>query len=178
MAKNTNFPYDAKKLDDDIRNIDGERYNQSKISTFIIGRCDTYYSQAFKKEAISKEALSKICKYYSLKEKDYLLPDAPRKSKVEEAKNVEEKVVEKPIVVNIDIDPIIKAIEAMKEDMNKHTKILEELVAQQKSANFVLNQALDRLSSIQKFEKDILDKIPANRNRTYNNNANGIRKVN
>lgn len=189
-----NIAYNAQKLDDAIREIDGGRYNKSNISTFICGCANTYYNGCMSDGKISEEALKKICKFYGLKFKDYL--EVPKPEPVAPETPVDQKSSESASsgtvsnipapVVNIDLSPIVAGLENISKFDEKQSsaimaqllamnKAVNEAAAQQKSTNYLIAQMLDKLGTINKHIES-LDSLITNRENKFGNKSNTVKK--
>ena len=189
-----NIAYNAQKLDDAIREIDGGRYNKSNISTFICGCANTYYNGCMSDGKISEEALKKICKFYGLKFKDYL--EVPKPEPVAPETPVDQKSAESTSagtvtnipapVVNIDLSPIVAGLENISKFDEKQSsavmaqllamnKAVNEAAAQQKSTNYLIAQMLDKLGTINKHIES-LDSLITNRENKFGNKSNTVKK--
>ena len=189
-----NIAYNAQKLDDAIREIDGGRYNKSNISTFICGCANTYYNGCMSDGKISEEALKKICKFYGLKFKDYL--EVPKPEPVAPETPVDQKSSESTSsgtvsnipapVVNIDLSPIVAGLENISKFDEKQSsaimaqllamnKAVNEAAAQQKSTNYLIAQMLDKLGTINKHIES-LDSLITNRENKFGNKSNTVKK--
>lgn len=190
-----NIAYNAQKLDDAIREIDGGRYNKSNISTFICGCANTYYNGCMSDGRISEEALKKICKFYGLKFKDYL--EVPKPEPIEPETPIEQKSEESTSagtvanipapVVNIDLSPIVTGLENISKFDEKQSgaimaqllamnKTVAEATAQQKSTNYLIAQMLDKLGTINKHVENLESLVQARENRFSNKSSNTVKK--
>jgi len=197
MARKPNVFYDAKKLDDIIREIDGDRYSGTNVGAIVMGKGNTYYFNCLKKNTISEDALRRVCKFYRLKAKDYILPEP---IKVEEPEAVEETVKPVPSDTVLEdstdtqnesstesVDPVessksaepIKVIAELPEiDLGPvvdllitQNKLLNDQIAYQKSTNYILEQIENRLIKIKGLDEDIL-KLLQERERKFQNKSN------
>ena len=197
MARKPNVFYDAKKMDDIIREIDGDRYSGTNVGTIIMGKGNTYYFNCLKRNMISEDALRRVCKFYKLRAKDYILPEPIN---VEEPESVEETV--KPVpsdtvledsadtpngVSTESVDPVessksaepIKVIAELPEInlgpvvdlLITQNKLLNDQIAYQKSTNYILEQIENRLIKIKGLDEDIL-KLLQERERKFQNKSN------
>lgn len=180
-----NIAYNAQKLDEAIREIDGGRYNKSNISTFICGCANTYYNGCMSDGKISEEALKKICKFYGLKFKDYIEIPNPEPVEPPKPKVVEDKQASSatnPTIVNVDTTAIVDGLsEITKNGANISSSIMAqllainkaiaELIAQQKSTNYLLGQIIDKNGAINKHVENV-DTLMTNRENKFNNKSN------
>lgn len=194
MVREKNVYYDVQKLDEVIREIDGDRYNKSRLGLYIMGKNDNYYGQSMKKGKISGIALDKLCKFYGLNKKDYII-DPPKKvvEPVESSETVSDtadaddaniSMVPAPIPTVIqaeptDLTPIINMLTEMISEfttqMQLLTKSVTEVLAENKSTNFMIGQLTDRIGQHYKAEKDIFETIEQNMRFRKNNNNNKFR---
>lgn len=160
MPRKANIAFDGKKLDQDIKKLEGSRYSQAKISEIIMGNGSTYFSNAINRELISEESLKKVCSFYNLNIADYIITEKDKKEAM------------KKEVDSTNFENILVHLAAI-------NKLMAELLAQQKSTNYMLGQMTDKIQMIQKSSKEINDKVDSsqNRSRSYNDRS-GIRKMN
>lgn len=194
MVKEKNVYYDVQKLDEVIREIDGDRYNKSRIGLYILGKSENYYGQSMTKGKMSSIALDKLCKFYGLNKKDYII-DPPKKvvEPVESSETVSDtadadaantSMTPTPIQTVIqaeptDLTPIINMLTEMISEfttqMQLLTKSVTEVLAENKSTNFMIGQLTDRIGQHYKAEKDIFETIEQNMRFRKNNNNNKFR---
>ena len=195
MIREKNVYYDVQKLDEVIREIDGDRYNKSRIGLYILGKSENYYGQSMAKGKMSSIALDKLCKFYGLNKKDYII-DPPKKvvepvelseivSDTADVDGANISMVPAPIQTVIqaeptDLTPIINMLTEMISEfttqMQLLTKSVTEVLAENKSTNFMIGQLTDRIGQHYKAEKDIFETIEQNmRFRKNNNNNNKYR---
>ena len=185
MSRVANIRYDVEKMDADIREIDGERYSKAHISA-IMRKGSTYYNGCMAKGTISEDAISKVCRFYKLKKKDYIIHEPP---KVEEPEVVENPVdavdaisPETPLaIMKENIDPVVLDPNASKLTSDNfeqitnvliaQNKALQDQIAQQKSTNYLLEQIVDRLIKIKNQDESIL-KLLQERERKFDNKRN------
>lgn len=176
MARKPNVRYDAQKLDAAIREIDGERYTATNVGTIVMGKGNTYYFNCLKKNLIAEDALDRVCKFYKLKKKEYLLPDESKIEVPAEPIPADTPVV--PTTEPAQADPIKVIAELPEIDMNPiveqlivQNKLLTDQIAQQKSTNYLLEQVVDRLIKIKGSDESIL-KILQDREKKFQNKNN------
>ena len=195
MVKEKNVYYDVQKLDEVIREIDGDRYNKSRIGLYILGKSENYYGQSMTKGKMSSISLDKLCKFYGLNKKDYII-DPPKKvaeKTVEssepvsdtddaDAANISMVPASIPTVIQAeptDLTPIINMLTEMISEfttqMQLLTKSVTEVLAENKSTNFMIGQLTDRIGQHYKSEKDIFETIEQNMRFRKNNNNNKFR---
>ena len=197
MARQPNILYDSKKLDDAIREIDGDRYSATNIGSIVMGKGNTYYFNCLKKNTISEDALSRVCKFYKLRKKDYIVPeqvkleiaesDNTNKESSNESSNVQPPIdadqlvhslseIIKPTVV--DITPLIELMTnqntVLGEFSSQQIKHMGELIGQQKSTNYQLEQICNHLIKIKQQNESIL-KILQERESRFTNKNNSRR---
>lgn len=197
MARQPNIVYDSKKLDDAIREIDGDRYSATNIGSIVMGKGNTYYFNCLKKSTISEDALSRVCKFYKLRKKDYIVPEQvkleiinqtnPDKESSDESSNGSQPIdanqlvnslseIIKPTVV--DITPMIELMTAqnnvLSEFSGQQIKHMEEIAGQQKSTNYQLEQICNHLIKIKQQNESIL-KILQERESRFTNKNNSKR---
>jgi len=189
MVKEKNVYYDVQKLDEVIREIDGDRYNKSRIGLYILGKSENYYGQSMTKGKMSSIALDKLCKFYGLNKKDYII-DPPKKvvepvesseivSDIADADAANTAMAPAPIPTVIqaeptDLTPVINMLTEMISEfttqMQLLTKSVTEVLAENKSTNFMIGQLTDRIGQHYKAEKDIFETIEQNMRFRKNNN--------
>lgn len=140
MARPANLKIDGAKLDEAIKKAEGIKFNQSKVSQFIMGRDKTYYSGTIKKNEINAEVLDRVCDYYELDKNDYIITEATEKKQIQEKADTQN--YDNMILLLTSID-----------------KTLKELLASEKSTQFILNEMKNNLMKSNTNEKNILDKL-------------------
>ena len=147
MAKQKNIQINQEKLDNVIKAIEGDKYSPKRISKFVLGKSDSYYSKSVLTNGnISKDTLDRLCEYYDLKAEDFLpQPDitSPQVTAVAAVPDV-------PYVSGIDGETLF----TMLGDINK---ALVELVALQKATNSMLGDLLDKSDSIARTNKKVAE---------------------
>ncbi|MBQ2856615.1 MAG: hypothetical protein IJE78_05695 [Bacteroidaceae bacterium] len=169
MARKPNIAYDAKKLDDDIRKLDGERYSQANISKFIMGRGSTYYSQSFGKQEIAEDALDNVCKFYKLNKKDYLGVVKPVDSKAKPTQEVKHAVDLDGVLAGFDV--LATKMDELLKSATEICKTLQAIESHSKSTNYHLEQVTDKLISIKKNEEETLKAIQQHESRYTGKNS-------
>ena len=152
--------FNAQKFDEDIRKHEGSRFNQSKISEFIMGRNSTYYCEALKEEKIAEEILEKVCKYYELDKNDYIITADVEKQQIQQKADTQ------------NYDNLILLLTGI-------DKTLKELLAAEKSTQFILNEMKNNLMKSNANEKQILETLESvNKSNTAKHNTyNKFRSV-
>ena len=165
--------YDVEKLDNAIREIDGDRYMKSRISTFIIGKGSGYYGQCMDRRSISENSLKKICAFYRLKTKDYII----NKPKVKPVKEVEpeqlvleeiptsdvstpEETVPVPVVApTLDITKLVEAF----------TPVIEKISTSSETTDLtpVLSQIAEITTQLQLMNKTITEILAETKSNTF-----------
>ena len=149
MAKQKNIRIDQEKLDKVIKAIEGDKYSPKRISKFVLGKSDSYYSKSVLTNGnISKDTLDRLCEYYDLKAEDFLQPSEV--TLVPPATGVAAAVLDVPYVSGIDGETLF----TMLGDINK---ALVELVALQKATNSMLGDLLDKSDSIARTNKKVAE---------------------
>lgn len=147
MAKQKNIQINQEKLDNVIKAIEGDKYSPKRISKFVLGKSDSYYSKSVLTNGnISKDTLDRLCEYYDLKAEDFLpqlditLPPAAAVAVVPDVSYVS----------GIDGETLF----TMLGDINK---ALVELIALQKATNSMLGDLLDKSDSIARTNKKVAE---------------------
>lgn len=154
MGRPANIKIDGKKLDEDIRNHEGSKFNATKISKFIMGKNTTYYCQSIKENNMSEEVLNRVCQYYELDKSDYIVTADVEKQKIQQKADTQ------------NYDNLILLLTGI-------DRTLKELLAAQKSTQFILNEMKGDLMKSNSNSKAILEKIESfeksnnARNHTY-----------
>ena len=148
MAREKNLKIDSEKIDKVIKSVDGDKYDPKRISKFVLGKGDTYYTAiVLKDHAISKDAYERLCEYYSLVPEDYIITEEKEKQIIQEKADVMN--YENVILLLTGID-----------------KTLKELLAAQKSTNYILGEIKNgQVASNQNGKKviELVDNIDKNR---------------
>lgn len=148
MGRERNLKLYSEKLDKVIRDAEGDKYDPKRISKFVLGKCDSYYSKTVIKDGnISQDAFDRLCEYYSLKPENYILTDEKEKEVIQEKADTQN--YENIIVLLTGID-----------------KTLRELLATQKSTNYILGEIKNgQVASNQNSKKviELVDNIDKNR---------------
>ena len=148
MAKQKNIRIDQEKLDKVIKAIEGDKYSPKRISKFVLGKSDSYYSKSVLTNGnISKDTLDRLCEYYDLKADDFLVPQLDITSPPAVAVAA---VPDVSYVRGIDGETLF----TMLGDINK---ALVELVALQKATNSMLGDLLDKSDSIARTNKKVAE---------------------
>ena len=142
MGRTPNIKIDGSKLDEAIKKVEGDKFNQGKVSQFIMGRDKTYYSGTVKKNEISPEVLDRVCSYYEFDKEDFIVTAETEKKEIQQKADTQnyENVL-----------TYLKGIDGL----------LREVLATQKSTNFILNEMKNNLIKSNTNEKALLDKIDA-----------------
>ena len=148
MAREKNLKIYSDKIDKVARSIDGDNYNPSRISKFILGKGNGYYTTTVLREhTISKDAYERLCEYYGLVPEDYILTEKKEKEIIQE--KADTMNYENIIILLTGID-----------------KTLKELLATQKSTNYILGEIKNgQVASNQNGKKviELVDNIDKNR---------------
>lgn len=148
MAREKNLKIYSEKLDKVIRAAEGDKYDAKRISKFVLGKCDSYYSKSvIQNHNISKDAYERLCEYYNLKPEDYILTEAKEKEVIQEKADTQN--YENIIILLTGID-----------------KTLKELLATQKSTNYILGEIKNgQVTNNQNSKKviELVDNIDKNR---------------
>ena len=142
LSRQPNIKINAELLDKQIKSLEGDKFDPKKVSEFIMSRGDTYYSKSIKDGAMALDALEKLCKYYDLDKKDYIITDQQEKQEVQ--KQVDNTNYENMLIAFGNVD-----------------KLLREILAQQKSTNYILGELRNNLIISNKNQKDIVNKLEA-----------------
>ena len=103
-------------------------------------RDKTYYRGTIKKNEINAEVLDRVCDYYELDKNDYIITEATEKKQIQEKADTQN--YDNMILLLTSID-----------------KTLKELLASEKSTQFILNEMKNNLMKSNTNEKNILDKL-------------------
>ena len=148
MAREKNLKVDSARIDKVVRSIDGDKYDPKRISKFVLGKGDTYYTTiVLKDHAISKDAYERLCEYYGLAHDDYIVTEEKEKQLIQE--KADTMNYENVILLLTGID-----------------KTLKELLAAQKSPNYILGEIKNgQVSTNQNGKKviELVDNIDKNR---------------
>jgi len=134
--------FNAQKFDEDVRKHEGTRFNQSKISEFIMGRNATYYCEALKEERIAEEVLEKACKYYELDKVDYIITEETEKKQIQQKADTQ------------NYENVLTYLKGIDD-------LLRELLAAEKSTQFILNEMKNNLMKSNTNEKAMIEKLEA-----------------
>ena len=137
MARPQKIKINVTLLDKNIRAIENGNFNQAKISKFVMGKGDTYYSEMLKNGTVAEEVLDRVCEYYDLSKEDYIVTKETVQKEIQQKADTQN--YENLIVLLTGID-----------------KTLKELLAQQKSNNYMLQQIQTYMANENKFSKDII----------------------
>lgn len=140
MARPQKIKINVALLDKNIRAIENGNFNQAKISKFVMGKCSTYYSEMLKNGTIAEEVLDRVCEYYDLTKKDYIITEEDVQKEIQQKADTQN--YENLIVLLTGID-----------------KALKEILAQQKSTNFLLGELKTNAANDNKFSKEIIQKL-------------------
>ena len=135
MARQPNLKIDGELLDIHIRRAEGDKFNQTKISQFILGKDKTYYSKTLLQGSISEECLERVCNYYDLDKTEYIITDEVEKKNIQQKADTQN--YENIIVLLTAVD-----------------RTLVELLAQQKTTNEMMRNLLRELKADSKETKN------------------------
>lgn len=122
MPREKNLKIYSDKIDKIVKDAEGNKYDPKRISKFVLGKGDTYYTKSILKDGnICKDAYERLCEYYNLKPEDYILTEAKEKEVIQE--KADTMNYENIIILLTGID-----------------KTLKELLATQKSTNYILGE--------------------------------------
>jgi len=154
MGRIPNIKIDGLKLDEAIRKAEGSGFNQGKISQFIMCKDKSYYSGMLRRNEISGDTLQRVCEYYDLDKDDFIITEKSKKQEIQRIADTQ------------NYDNLILLLTGI-------DKTLKELLAAQKSTQFMINEMKNNLMKSNSNEKAILDKIESieksgnARNHTY-----------
>ena len=158
MAVRTTIKIDGKKLDAAIKAAEGDKWNQAKISCYIMNMKKSYYCYAVTNNLMNPEVLDRVCQYYDLDKDDFIVTAEDEKKQIQQQADTQnyENVL-----------TYLKGIDG----------ILRELLSTQKSTNFILNEMKNNLIKSNSNEKDICDLLAAaeKRKQAYHHTASKIR---
>ena len=140
MARPQKIKINVTLLDKNIRDNENGNFNQAKISKFVMGKGDTYYSEMLKNGTVAEEVLDRVCEYYDLTKKDYIITEEDVQKEIQQKADTQN--YENLIVLLTGID-----------------KTLKEILAQQKSTNFLLGELKTNAANDNKFSKEIIQKL-------------------
>lgn len=140
MPRPQKIKINATLLDKYIRDNENDNFNQAKISKFVMGKGDTYYSEMLKNGTVAEEVLDRICEYYELDKKDFIITDEIAKKQIQEQANTQN--YENLVLLLTGIN-----------------KTMQEQLAQQKSTNYLLGEIRTSLLNENKNTKSILEKL-------------------
>lgn len=148
MPREKNLKIYSDKIDKIVKDAEGDKYDPKRISKFVLGKGDTYYTKSILKDGnISKDAYERLCEYYNLKPEDYILTEKKEKEIIQE--KADTMNYENVIILLTGID-----------------KTLKELLATQKSTNYILGEIKNgQVASNQNGKKviELVDNIDKNR---------------
>jgi len=156
-----NIKINGEALDTDIRKAEGNRYNQSNISTIIMGRAKSYYAQCICKNSMEENVLDKLCTFYDLDKIDYVITEEAEKAAI--IKQVDNLNYENILTLLASID-----------------KSLREILAQEKSNQFTLGEIQNAILTGNGHSKASLEILQTQekRKQNYHNTTNKLRSVN
>ena len=140
MGRQPNIRINGELLDKHIKEIEGEKFDASKISTFILGRDKTYYKKCLLQNSLAEDVLDRVCKYYELTKDDYIITE----------EKVKETIQQKADTMNY--DNVILLLQGIDTAM-------KELLAQQKTTNYYLKELYTNSTNDTKLKKEILQKL-------------------
>ena len=140
MARPQKIKINVTLLDKNIRDNENGNFNQAKISKFVMGKGDTYYSEMLKNGTVAEEVLDRVCEYYDLSKEDYIVTKETVQKEIQQKADTQN--YENLIVLLTGID-----------------KSLKEILAQQKSTNFLLGELKTNATNDNKFSKEIIQKL-------------------
>lgn len=140
MIRLPNIKINGELLDKQVKSIEGDKFDPKKVSEFIMSKGDTYYAKSIKDGTMSADALDKLCKYYDLNKKDYIITEAQAKQEVQKQ------------VDNINHENLLIAL-------GNIDKLLREMLAQQKSTNYILGEMRNSMITFGKNQKDMISKL-------------------
>lgn len=140
MGRTPKTKVNMKLLDSHIKEKEGSAFDYSKISKFIMGKGDAYYRVALRSECMANDVLDRVCEYYGFNKQDYIITEETKKKEVQ--KEADTLNYENVILLLTGID-----------------KTLKELLGQQKSTNYLINELRTDLAKDNKINKEILGKL-------------------
>lgn len=148
MAREKNLKIYSDKIDKVVKAAEGDKYDPKRISKFVLGKGDTYYTNMIlKHHVICKDAYERLCEYYGLVPEDYILTEKKEKEIIQE--KADTMNYENVILLLTGID-----------------RTLKELLAAQKSTNYILTAIKEsQTKEIQNDNKiiELVDSIDKNR---------------
>ena len=166
-GRKPNIRIDGAKLDEAIRNFEGDRYNRSKISRIIMGKDKTYYSMTVREGSINEATLNRVCEYYGFTAADFIVKDTPEA----DSNYIPPVAANTPVpittIIPVDSENSAKIIELL----TSIDATLKELVAAEKATQFILNDVTNNLiksCSNQKTMMETLNEMSKRRNGHHN----------
>ena len=149
---------DGKKLDAAIKKVEGDKWNQSKISCYIMNMKKSYYCYAVTNNLMNPEVLDRVCQYYDLDKDDFIITAEDEKKQIQQQADTQ------------NYDNLILLLTGI-------DKTLKELLAAEKSTQFILNEMKNNLIKSNSNEKQICDLLEAaeKRKQAYHHTASKLR---
>lgn len=140
MGRTPNIKFNGELLDKKIKEIEKDSFNQGKVSIYIMGKGRSYYCDCIKNGTIAESVLDRVCTYYEFDKKEFIVTEETVKKDIQEKADTQN--YENVIILLQGID-----------------RTLKELLAQQKSTNYLLGELKTSAMNDTKNSKDILGKL-------------------
>ena len=127
----------GEKLDKHIKEIEGKNFKGVKISTFILGADQTYYSKSINSGTININQLDKLCAYYDLDKNDYIVTtEEPKPVTIDSTSN------------NGQLDTIIVGLNVLYEAQKQNNELMSQMLEQLKIVNTRVNRLENAIGQI------------------------------
>ena len=134
IRKGVTINVDGRKLDYDIKKIEGKNFKGTRISTFILKRDFSYYSKVVRTGVCNVDDFKTLCAYYELKEDDYII----KKEEPKEITHNEETTKTPSQIVNL--DALIIGINNLYQIEKANNENIGELLRELKVTNTKINR--------------------------------------
>lgn len=124
----------VEKLENDLRQIEGERFAGTKIAEFIMGYDKTYWSYMRKEKRCNVKGLNKLCSYYNLQPDDY--------------KAVAESIKPAETPKAFNIDTVVIGLNQLYQIEKENNELMKQILEQIKVQNTKTNRLENALGQI------------------------------
>ena len=142
FRKGVTINVDGRKLDYDIKKIEGKNFKGTRISTFILKRDFSYYSKVVRTGVCNVDDFKTLCAYYELKEDDYII------KKEEPTKVTSAETASKTPSQIVNLDALIVGINKMYQIQKDNSGIMLEMLQELENANKKINSLENALGQI------------------------------
>jgi len=137
MARIPKIRFNSEKLDKDIKQAEGAKFNQGKISEFIMQRNKTYYCECMKDGTIAEEVLDKVCSYYDLSKDDYIVTQQTEQAEIQKKADT------------LNYENVLTHLGTI-------SKTLNEILGQQRSIAYLLGELNNKMMGQNKHDKELI----------------------